>query len=136
MEKLLNRDVWKWVSFFNFKLFTMKPGSLVTPRWPEEVMVVKIAELIGSWAIKAIIGLPEYGQLYTVASVSDVCPCCNRCTCMLEEMRVFAFNKGLYEDFYVEVDPPQENVQSIVEDILINELLVQTNRKSAEPKIH
>lgn len=96
----------------------MQPGSLVTPRWPKDQMVAKIVQLIGLWALDSIVELPEYGQLYTIATVSGVCPCCNRCTCMLEEVKVFVFNKGLYEEFYVEIAPPQENVQSMVDQII------------------
>lgn len=103
----------------------MQVGSLVTPRWNEEQMWNQIKARIPKYAHPFITNLPIFGQVYTIKTVGGICPCCGGRLVTLEEIVVVQIppgaimtEKGLYMDFYVEIDPPQENVQEIVNEVL------------------
>lgn len=109
------------VPIFNLKLNYMKPGSLVTPRWMETEMWLQIRRRIPEFVHPYVKNLPVFGQIYTVKAL-HLCKCCGNITATLEELVVIpppSYGKevGLYEDFYVEIDPPQENIQAIVDTI-------------------
>lgn len=100
----------------------MKPGSLVTPRWPESMMWLQIKKRIPEFVHPYVKNLPIVGQIYTVKAL-HFCKCCGNTTVTLEELVVIpppSYGKevGLYDDFYVEVDPPQENTQELINKII------------------
>lgn len=110
----------------------MKPGSLVTPRYPPEEIVCKLIHSWGREIARYIADLPDYGQIYTVSIVGPHCIACVRVHCVVSEIVVFPASRvkdgielGLPPDYYVEIDPPQENVQSII-DKIIEQTSVQT----------
>ena len=101
----------------------MQQGSLVTPRWNKGQM---IQEILSRWPAMVLViqSLPEFGQIYTVKFAGLHCEKCNRVHIVVEELVVIpatcvdsGVEYGLPADFYIEVDPPQENVQQVVEDI-------------------
>lgn len=100
----------------------MQEGSLVTPRWTHDQMLQKLAQIYNPIALMLMLrSLPDHGQIYTAKTVAVHCKSCNRIEVELEEIQVFApeFKHSLLAEFYVEVAPPQENVQSIVDKIII-----------------
>lgn len=103
----------------------MKPGSLVTPRWPPEEIVCNIIHMWGSKIASNIVDLPDYGQIYTVSTVGPHCEACGLIHCIISEVTIFpgsctenGMELGLPPEYYVEVDPPQENVQSMIDKII------------------
>jgi len=73
---------------------------------------------------KLIKCLPDYGQIYTVKRIAnESLPGVDK-LCILDELCVSDIpasddgESGLPVEFYVEVDPPQEDVQSIVNQII------------------
>lgn len=100
----------------------MQQGSLVTPRWTTNQMLHKLVDIYGPMTLMLLLrNLPEHGQIYTAKAVGVHCKSCNRVEVELEEVQVFIpqFKHSLLAEFYVEVAPPQENVQSMVDEIII-----------------
>jgi len=97
----------------------MKPGSLVTPVRPDEENLA-FAALAG--LLSFLVEMPKHGSIYTVARVEPVPTHPHLTQITIEEIpevfRVGAHKIGVPPTFYVEVAPPQENVQSVVNKII------------------
>lgn len=103
----------------------MQAGSLVTPRWNKAQMIEEIGK---RWPmlLMTINQLPEFGQIYEVTYIGKHCPTCKVIHVLIAGVVVTRprnmetnMELGLWPDFYVEIDPPQENVQSMVDKIII-----------------
>lgn len=94
----------------------MQPGSLIKLKKPLNTGVVLFLRAVHRDDLK---NLPEVETIYTC---KDIFPCeCGEPRCTLEEQTTIICNGrdlGIHADFYVEVQPPQENVQSIVDGII------------------
>jgi len=103
----------------------MKPGSLVTPVRPDEENLA-FAALAG--LLSFLVEMPKHGTIYTVARVEPVPTHPHLTQITVEEIPVVFLVRrpgyaephrvGVPPTFYVEVAPPQENVQSVVNKII------------------
>lgn len=103
----------------------MQVGSLVTPRWPKGQLMEKLCSIWDFRMLKLIQELPEQGQIYTVNFIGPHCKKCKHEVVVVDEVHIFGpivpllmQEYGLPPEFYVEVDPPQENVQETVNQII------------------
>lgn len=94
----------------------MKPGSLVTlaKRYTLDDAPPDVRSYIKN--------MPVFGEIYTVQSIQSACDCeCGYPHVILEEMETLVEegkDVGFPMPMYVEVQPPQENVQSMLDSII------------------